>query len=106
MNIQSEIIGREKHISVMGLLDSQEDRQALVNLLHECDGVSEVHVTFFEAPTLPVDIVEALKFHIESYPDVTCKIFVFHKHLSSYLNRLRIHNTFVFKKSLIQQQRL
>jgi chemotaxis protein methyltransferase CheR len=103
MNIRSEIIGREKHISVMGLLDSQEDRQYLVNLLHDYDGVSEIHVTFFEAPTLTADIIDALKFHIESYPDVTCKIFVFHKHLSSYLNRLGLHNTLVFEKSLIQQ---
>lgn len=103
MNIQSEVIGREKHISVMGLLDSQEDRQYLVNLLHEHDGVSEIHVTFFEAPTLPANIVEVLKFHIETCPDVICKIFVFHKHLSSYLNRLGIHNTLVFKKSLVQQ---
>jgi len=48
MNIQSEVIGKEKHISVMGLLDPQEDRQHFVNLLHdhvlsEVEG-SEIHV--------------------------------------------------------------
>ena len=118
-NIQSEIIGKEKHISVMGMLDSKEDRQRLVNLLHTPilsnvdeggkgknnaqNDISEVHITFFETPTLTADVIEALKFHMVEYSHIPLRAFVFHKHLSSYLSRLGIHNKLVFGKSLVQQ---
>ena len=115
MNIRAEMIGKEKHISVMGVLDTPEDRQELVELLHtpvlskadlskakSYGGIAEVHVTFFEASVLAAEIIEALKFHLDAYPEVPLKIFVLHRHLSSYLSRLGIHNTLVSGKSLAQ----
>lgn len=103
MNIQSEIINKEKHISIMGLLDTQEEQRLLLDTLRDRKEISEIHITFFETKILPAAIIESLKFHIEHYPDVPLKLFVLHRHLSLYLSRLGIHNKLVFEKSLTPQ---
>lgn len=110
-HIQAEVIGREYHISVMGRLDAKEDRDALIAVLQrpvtETDvasrAVKDVHVTFFEAETLSADIVEALARYRQACAAVPVKIFVFHKHLASYLNRLGLHNNLIFAKTLGMQ---
>ncbi|MBD3308276.1 hypothetical protein GF339_17645, partial [candidate division KSB3 bacterium] len=48
MNIQAEQIRGQQHISVMGLLDSPEDQAILIDALHACEDISEIHITFFE----------------------------------------------------------
>ena len=100
-NIRSEIIHGQLHISAMGQLDSQQDQQTLLHLLRKRDGITEVHITFFEAKTLPAIIVESLKFHIIHYPGIPLKIYILHRHLSLYLSRLGIQNRLVFEKSLV-----
>jgi chemotaxis protein methyltransferase CheR len=103
MNVRAEIIGKEKHISVMGLLEAKEDRQSLIELLQERNGSAEIHVTFFETKTLPAEIIEILKSRQETASTIPVKVFVFHRQLASYLNRLGVQNTLVFGKSLVQQ---
>lgn len=107
MSIQSEVIGKEYHLSVIGNLDSKEEREAVIALLQGSQSdnfggksITEIHVTFFDAEMLATEILEALKSHREAVPGVALKVFVFHKHLSSYLNRLGIPNQLVFAKTL------
>ena len=110
-HIQLERIGREYHVSVMGGLNAEDEREALIAVLQSpgrrddasFDSISEIHITFFEAETLTADIIEALKSYDNACAGIPVKIFVFHKHLSSYLNRLGIHNKLIFGKSLVQQ---
>lgn len=102
-NIQSEIIEKQRHISVMGLLDAQQDREGLLTLLRDLEGIVEIHITFFETKILPGIIIEALKTHLERSPNIPLKLFVLHRHLSSYLSRLGIQHRLVFEKSLAAQ---
>ncbi len=110
-SIQAEHIGREYHISIMGGLNTKDEREELMALLQSpigeaepsFDSISGTHITFFEAETLTVDVIEALKTYGDACVGIPVKIFVFHKHLSSYLNRLGIHNKLIFGKSLVQQ---
>lgn len=110
LQIQSELIGREYHLSIMGGLEAKDDRETLIAFLRStldgeklsADAVAEIHITFFEVETLSADIITALKDHGKTCADIPLKIFVFHKHLSSYLTRLGVHNKLIFGKSLTQ----
>ena len=99
--IQSELIKNQKHISVMGGLDAQEDQRQFLAHLRDRGGVAEMHVTFFDTRTLPGGVIESLKFHLDQYPGIPLKVFVLHRHLAMYLSRLGIPNKFVFEKTLV-----
>ena len=100
INIQAETIHGQKHISIMGLLDSQDEQQYFLDILQERQGIGEIHITFFETKTLPASIIEALKNHVAQSPQIPLKLFVLHRHLSFYLSRLGITNKLVFEKTL------
>lgn len=100
-NIQAETIQGQKHISVMGGLDSQEEQHQFLTLLRDRAGISEIHATFFDAKTLPATIIESLRFQIDHYPHIPLKLFILHRHLSLYLSHLGLQNKLVFEKSLI-----
>ena len=99
-NIRSEIIQHQHHISVMGLLDAQEEQQQLLQFLNQREDIEEIHITFFETKFLPTTIIEALKCHLDKFPHIPLKLFILHRHLSLYLSSLGIQNRLVFEKSL------
>ena len=99
-SIQTETIETQRHISVTGGLGSEEEQRRFLKALREQNGVTEIHITFFETKTLPALILEALKLQRKLAPQIPLNIFVLHRHLSHYLNRLGIQNKLVFEKSL------
>lgn len=99
-NIRSEIIHKQHHISVMGLMDTHEDQQQFLQLLNQHEGIEEIHVTFFETKFLPAVLIEALKSHVYEHAHIPLKLFILHRHLSLYLSSLGIQNRLVFEKSL------
>lgn len=99
--IRSESIKGQKHISVMGGVETQEEQREFLALLRERGGASEIHVTFFDAKTLPAGIIESLRFHFAQFPETPLKVFTLHRYLASYLSRLGIPNKFVFEKTLV-----
>jgi len=99
--IRSESIKGQKHISVMGSVETQEEQREFLALLRERAGASEMHVTFFDAKTLPAGIIEALRHHLAHITETPLKVFTLHRYLSSYLSRLSIPNKLVFEKTLV-----
>ncbi|MDY0092748.1 MAG: CheR family methyltransferase [Candidatus Vecturithrix sp.] len=100
-HIRSEMIHKQHHISVMGLMNTPEDIERFIAVIQEREGIEELHVTFFEAKFLPAIVIEALKTRMTHYPNIPLKLFILHRHLSLYLSRLGIQNRLVFEKSLL-----
>ncbi|GAK57947.1 probable two-component hybrid sensor-regulator protein [Candidatus Vecturithrix granuli] len=100
-HIRSEIIHKQHHISIMGLMDAPEDQQCFLAAIQQRDGVEELHITVFEAKFLPAMVIEALKAHVNQYSNIPLKLFILHRHLSLYLSRLGLQNRLVFEKSLL-----
>ena len=99
--IRSESIKGQKHISVMGSVETQEEQREFLALLRERGGASEIHVTFFDAKTLPAGIIDSLRVHFAQFPEMPLKVFTLHRYLASYLSRLGIPNKLVFEKTLV-----
>ncbi len=99
-SIRAESIKGQKHISVMGGVETQEEQREFLALLRERSGAAEIHVTFFDAKTLPAGIIESLKYHLDQLPETPLKVFTLHRYLASYLSRLGIPNKLVFEKTL------
>lgn len=99
--IRAESIKGQKHISVMGSVETQEEQREFLALLRERGNASEIHVTFFDAKTLPAGIIESLRHHLTHIPIPPLKVFTLHRYLASYLSRLGIQNKLIFEKTLV-----
>ncbi|WP_017414983.1 CheR family methyltransferase [Clostridium tunisiense] len=85
-----------KEVLVMGNISSRDEIDSLIRELNEGE-CEKVHITFFDANMIHVDIVEKLNC---LYEKALCNIYIFKRYLYSYLYNLGIRAKYIGNKLL------